>query len=255
MQFQFSIALKPASTGLKALKSKLEKALVTGLLGYEPEKMVACTLVFEGTAEEVARQKNLVIRLAKRHGGMAAGGENGSRGYQLTFGIAYIRDWVMDHWVLAESFETSVPWTRLEGMVEAVKKRLYAECEARKLPGKPFVTARVTQIYETGAAVYFYFAYYYKGVEDPTRVYHELENAAREEILAHGGSLSHHHGVGKIRQGFLPAIASPATLAWQAAAKQALDPENVFACGNQTPPAAGAPAHAGAAAPSAPGGH
>ena len=31
---------------------------------------------------------------------MKAGAENGERGYQLTFAIAYIRDFMMDHWVI-----------------------------------------------------------------------------------------------------------------------------------------------------------
>jgi alkyldihydroxyacetonephosphate synthase len=149
---------------------------------------------------------------------------------------AYIRDFVLDHWVLAESFETSVPWSQLETLIEKTKARIEADHQRLKLPGRPFVSARVTQIYDTGACVYFYMAYYYKGVENPTAVFHEIENGAREEILAQGGSLSHHHGIGKIREGFLPKIASPATLAWQQAAKQALDPQNVFASGNQTPP-------------------
>lgn len=238
MQFQFSMALKPASTGFKAVKSKLEKKLVTGLMGFDPNKMTACTLVFEGTADEVSRQKALVKKLGAKHGGMMAGGENGSRGYTLTFGIAYIRDFVLDHWVLAESFETSVPWSQLETLIEKTKARIETEHQRLKLPGRPFVSARVTQIYDTGACVYFYMAYYYKGVENPTAVFHEVEKAAREEILAQGGSLSHHHGIGKIREGFLPQIASPATLAWQQAAKLALDPQNVFASGNQMPPAA-----------------
>lgn len=235
MQFQFGQALKHATKGWKVHKSKLEKAFVTQIQGFDPTQMTALTLVFEGTPTEVEAQEKQVYEIAKKHGGMAAGAENGSRGYQLTYGIAYIRDFVMRHWVLAESFETSVPWSLLPAMVEAVKARLYRECEERGIPGKPFVTARVTQIYETGAAVYFYFAFYYKGVDNPTQVYHQIENAAREEMLRHGASLSHHHGIGKLRQHFLPQILSAPGLQFAAAAKQALDPTNVFASGNQTP--------------------
>jgi alkyldihydroxyacetonephosphate synthase len=246
VQFQFSLALKPVSTGLKAAKSKLEKALVMGLMGFDPNRLVACTFVFEGSADDVARQQRRVKRLAKKHQGMLAGGENGSRGYQLTFGIAYIRDFVLDHWVLAESFETSVPWSQLEDLVESVKKRIYSEHAALGLPGKPFVTARVTQIYETGACVYFYLAYYYKGVANPTEVYLDLETAARDEVLRCGGSLSHHHGIGKLRRKFMPQIASGGTLACQAIAKQALDPTNVFANGNQVPPSLASVEHPGA---------
>src|SRR6185436_8883742 len=54
LQFQFGLALKPAASGAGALKSKLEKLFVTRIKGFEPFKMVACTLVFEGTRAEVA---------------------------------------------------------------------------------------------------------------------------------------------------------------------------------------------------------
>lgn len=233
LQFQFSMALKPKATGLKALKSKAEKFVVTKLKGFDPQKMVACTIVFEGRKSEVEAQEKEVYALAKKHRGMKAGAENGKRGYQLTFGIAYIRDFVMKHYFLAESFETSVSWSKAEELCEKVKASLFAEYARRGLPGKPFVTCRVTQVYETGVAVYFYFGYYYKGVDHPSEVYAELETFAREEILKHGGSLSHHHGIGKLRQRFLPQIKSPAMLEWVGAAKRALDPQNVFGGANQ----------------------
>jgi alkyldihydroxyacetonephosphate synthase len=233
LQFQFSLALKPKATGLKALKSRLEKFIVTRLKGFDPQRMVACTLVFEGSRREVEQQESLLYRIAKRHGGMKAGSENGKRGYQLTFGIAYIRDFVMTHYFLAESFETSVPWSQTLDLCENVKRRLLEEHQKRNLPGKPFITCRVTQLYETGVCVYFYFGYYYKGVPHPSEVYAEMEVAAREEILRQGGSLSHHHGIGKLRQRFLSDIKSPATLAFNEQAKQAMDPNNIFGCANQ----------------------
>lgn len=234
MQFQFSMALKPASVGLKAKKSKLQKAFVTQVKGFSPDKMVACTLVFEGTRSEVTAQEKLVYEIAARHRGLKGGSENGERGYQLTYGIAYIRDFAMNLYVLGESFETSVPWSQTLALCENVKKRVTAEHKRLKLPGKPFVTCRVTQIYDTGVAVYFYFAYYYKGVAKPTETYLHLEKVAREEILAQGGSLSHHHGIGKIRQQFLPDVLSRATLDWNDRTKKALDPDNVFGCSNQS---------------------
>ena len=64
-------------------------------------------------------------------------------------------------------------------------------------------------------------------------VFAELEHSARDEILRSGGSLSHHHGVGKLRRGFLPRIMSPAALAWSAELKRAVDPGNVFGIANQ----------------------
>lgn len=233
LQFQFGLALKPASSGLKVLKSNVEKFFVTRIKGFEPEKMAPCTLVFEGTRVEVERQQREVYAIAAKHKGMKAGGENGRRGYQLTYSIAYIRDFLMNYYIIAESFETSAAWSDALAICENVKRKLYEEYRQRGLPGKPFVTSRITQVYQTGVAIYFYFGFYYKGIPNPSEVYLELEDIARAEILRSGGSLSHHHGIGKIRQQFLPEIMSETTLKWKRDIKSALDPQNVFGAGNQ----------------------
>lgn len=234
LQFQFGQALKPASeSSLDDLKSKAQKFFVTKIKGFDPYKMVALTLVFEGTRQEVDGQKRDVYSIAKRHGGMKAGSENGRRGYQLTYSIAYIRDFLMNYHIIAESFETSCSWSDALAICDRVKERLRDEYAKRGLPGEPFVTSRITQLYKTGVAIYFYFGFYFKGVENPSHVYLELENIAREEILANGGSLSHHHGVGKIRQQYLPEIMSEASLKWKSEVKRALDPNDIFGAGNQ----------------------
>lgn len=232
LQFQFSMALKPAKTGLGKLKSAFEKLLVTKVMGFDPQKMVACTLVFEGGTAEVEAQERAVYDIASKHGGMKAGAENGSRGYQLTFGIAYIRDFVMRHHVIGESFETSVPWSAAVALVERVKRRVAEEHAARKLPGRPFITARVTQVYPTGVCIYFYLAFYCRGVAEPSHTFAEIEAAARDEVLAAGGSLSHHHGVGKLRKPFVRRVLSRAAVDWVRRTKQAVDPGNVFGAGN-----------------------
>ena len=233
LQFQLGQTLKPAPRGAKALMSKTQKFFVTKVKGFDPDRMVACTLLYEGRRDEVETEAATVARLAKRHKGMMAGAENGRRGYQLTFGIAYIRDFVMKYWILGESFETSVPWSEATTLAENVKQRVHREYAARGLPGKPFVTCRVTQVYQTGVCIYFYFGFCHKGVADPAALYAELEHASRDEILKSGGSLSHHHGVGKIRQRFLPRVFSKAALSWAADFKRAVDPGNLFGISNQ----------------------
>ena len=235
LQFQFSMALRPRRTGLGAWKRRLQRLWVTRLLRFDPGSMVACTLVYEGSRDEVAVQEAAVERLSRRHGGLGTGAENGRRGYQLTFAIAYIRDFVMGHWVLGESFETSVPWSRALELCENVKRVVREEHARRGLPGRPFVSCRITQLYRTGVCIYFYLGFAYKGVERPSAVFAEIEAAARREILRSGGSLSHHHGVGKLRREFLSEIWSPAALEWTRRAKRALDPDDVFGARNHLP--------------------
>ncbi|MCE4554310.1 FAD-binding oxidoreductase [Roseateles cellulosilyticus] len=233
-QFQFGQALKGApASGLARLKSRLEKWFVLSVLGYDADRMVACTVVHEGEAGEVSGQAHALRQLARRHGGMRGGAENGQRGYQLTFAIAYIRDFIMRHHMIAESFETSVAWSQAPQLCEQVKARVRRAHAARGLPGLPFVSCRVTQVYPTGVCIYFYLAIYAKGVEDAHALYAELEHEAREEILACGGSLSHHHGIGKLRAGFLGVTLSRAEVALRQQLFDSLDPQAIFGLRNQ----------------------
>lgn len=227
-QFQLSQTLKPGVEGIGVLKRRVEKWYITRAHGFDPARMVACTLLYEGTREEVASQQATVKRLAKQYGGVHAGAENGAKGYQLTFGIAYLRDFVMGFGVLAESFETTVSWTDVLQLCARVKQRLLTEFAILKLPGQPFITARVTQLYDSGVCVYFYLGIHHGTVAHPTDVYATLEHAARDEILNCGGSLSHHHGVGRLRREFLPRVLSPAARAWDDNIKKAVDPQRLF---------------------------
>ena len=75
---------------------------------------------------------------------------------------------------------------------------------------------RVTQIYETGAAIYVYLTLQYKGMDKSKIIhaYESVEDAARDEVMKAGGSISHHHGVGKIRKKFIERTVSRNALDW-----------------------------------------
>lgn len=104
------------------------------------------------------------------------------------------------------------------------------------------ISCRVTQTYDAGAAVYFYFGFNYTGIADPVHAYEHIENCARDEILSCGGSLSHHHGVGKLRSRWYSQSVGGVGVDLYKAAKAELDPNNVFAAGNLIP-ASEKPAH------------
>jgi alkyldihydroxyacetonephosphate synthase len=231
-EFRFGQALKPAPVGFKKLEQKVQRFVVTSVKGFDPKKMVACTIVMEGTQQEVSQQNKTIFSLAKQFGGMSGGAANGKRGYMLTFGIAYIRDFFNQFHILGETFETSVPWTRILDVTGAVEETLFKECEKYGVPGKPYLSYRVTQTYHTGVCIYFTMGFSGQKLDRADEIYHAVEHALRQVILDKGGSLSHHHGVGKIRQGFLSQIQTPNSLSVLRKLKLAMDPENIFAVGN-----------------------
>ncbi|OCT63629.1 hypothetical protein XELAEV_18044727mg [Xenopus laevis] len=194
-QFQFGHALKPQVASIfTSFLDGLKKFYITKFKGFDPNQLCVATLLFEGDREKVLQHEKQVYDIAAKFGGLAAGEDNGQRGYMLTFVIAYLRDLGMDYYLIGESFETSVPWDRVLDLCRNVKERIVRECKERGVQFPPLSTCRVTQTYDAGACVYFYFAFNYRGLSDPVHVYEEIEFAAREEILANGGSLSHHHG-------------------------------------------------------------
>lgn len=232
-QFRFSQALKAAPANwIEALSAKAKKAYVTQWLKFDPMQICAATVVFEGSKEQVRMQENTIYDLAKNYGGVKADEENGRRGYYLTFMIAYLRDLGFDMSFIAESFETSIPWSKTYTVCQRVRARILEECKKAGVVAKPFISCRVTQTYDTGACVYFYFGFSHKGLTDPVGKFTQVEHAARDEIMKVGGSISHHHGVGKHRKDFLERQIQPIGIHTLRGIKKTLDPKNIFANGN-----------------------
>ena len=233
IQFRFGLALKGRTDStLQKLMDDLKKFFVVKVRGFDPHRMVAATLVMEGSRGEVAHQEKHLYRLAKKYNGLPGGAEAGQRGYMLTYAIAYIRDFVAKFHVIGETFETSVPWSKIKQVCEAVEKRMGEKHKEAKLPGKFYISYRITQVYHTGVCIYFMYALYSKGIDQPEKVYDQIEHSLREAILENGGSISHHHGVGKLRKDFMKDTLSPASIEFLKRAKKCVDPQNVFGVRN-----------------------
>lgn len=231
-QFQFGQMLRPESNWPGLILQGLKEVYITRIKRFKWDQICVATLLFEGdTVAEVAAQEQQIYNIAKQHNGIPAGETNGERGYILTFVIAYIRDLGLDFYIVAESFETSVSWSRTLSLCRNVKSRVIRECYSRGIDYY-LISCRVTQTYDAGCCVYFYMAFNYKNISNPVETYETIEHIAREEILASGGSLSHHHGVGKLRSYFYSEAVGKMGVSLYRAAKAHLDPHNIFAAGN-----------------------
>lgn len=135
-----------------------KKIYVTKIKGFNVDRMVVATLVLEGRGSAVNAQLAQINAIAAQFGGLNAGPENGVRGYFLTYVIAYIRDFSLQYGYIAESFETSVPWSRALPLCLAVKKTVADAAKANGVVRPPFVSCRVTQLY--GTFYYYYWVCY-----------------------------------------------------------------------------------------------
>jgi alkyldihydroxyacetonephosphate synthase len=123
--------------------------------------------------------------------------------------------------VLAETVETAVTWERLPALVAGVKAAL------REALGGGTVTCRLTHAYPDGAAPYFtVLAPARRGEEEAQ--WAAAKAAATEAVLALGGTVTHHHAVGREhRAGWERERPAPFGRAL-AAAKAALDPAGIL---------------------------
>ena len=232
--FRLGQALRPQSSSVAAQIHKLISRLflLAGSDKFVSGSLVCATITFEGSKGEVEGQKRAIQHIARKHGGVRLGEAVGKSGYDLTFMIAYLRDFALTYHILGESFETFVPWSKVEVLIEATKQRIVGEHQSRLLPGIPFVGCRVTQLYHEGACLYFYLCISIDGVENGSAVFTELEVAAREEIIKHGGSVSHHHGIGKIRSSLLKGKSSQRFKKTVEMIKKGIDEDNIFGARN-----------------------
>ena len=232
VQFRFGQALKERAEGISTWLKIFEKFYVLNIKGFDPYKMVGASFKLEGTRSEVAFQLNQLKKLTKKYNGIIAGSENGKRGYNLTFAIAYIRDFMSTYHIIGETMETSVPWSKVHNVCKAATDRLNELHKKYDIPGKPYISYRIPQIYHTGVCIYFMFALSVKGIKNAIDVFHYIEHSMREAIIASGGSISHHHGVGKIRKDFMKSTISSASIELLKNIKSSHDPENIFGISN-----------------------
>ncbi|KAL7562262.1 hypothetical protein ACA910_004067 [Epithemia clementina (nom. ined.)] len=230
--FQLGQALRPNPD---SWYEKMEETIASSIFYSKSiqKSAAACLVVgYEGSKEEVCLQQKLIRRLAKSLEGISLGSRAGQRAYEMTYMIAYLRDFALSYQIAGESFETFARWSDVQSIVIGTKDRVKMEHQKRNLPGRPFVGCRVTQIYSDGVCLYFYLCMSTKGIKDPLSAFSSLEEMSRSEILSRGGSLSHHHGIGKLRAKYLPSVQTPSTHNALRKIKEALDPENIFGAQN-----------------------
>ncbi|HXE45734.1 MAG TPA: FAD-binding oxidoreductase [Conexibacter sp.] len=158
-------------------------------------------LGFESAGAPVEERMGAALALCAEAGGswdeQAEGARGGASGAwrEAFLRAPYVRDVFVAMGVLSETFETAITWERLDRFVEEVKRAtraaVHAACGAECI-----VTCRLTHAYPDGAAPYF-------TVLAPARRGEEVEQwdaikrTAADAILAGGGTITHHHAVGR----------------------------------------------------------
>ena len=232
LQIRLGQALKEEKSGLPKLIDKFKQFVLFKVKGFDPEKFTVAVFKIEGSGVEVKTQRQNLENLAKKHGGVLAGESTGKSGYLATMVIAYIRELIFTQNILGETMETAVPWSKINQVKEEASKLIVKLHKEHNLPGKPFFTSRISKVYHTGVCMYNTIAMCYDGVENPEDVFTEIEHIMRENFIENGGSISHHHGVGKLRKDFMSNTISEGSVEMIKGIKKNQDPHNIFGVNN-----------------------
>ena len=119
-----------------------------------------------------------------------------------------------------DTMEVSASWTALPGVYRATLDALLA------VEGTIAASAHQSHSYSSGGCLYFTFAGQVDA-DERDAYYRTLWDAGQRAVLAHGGALSHHHGVGLNRARFMAEALGPA-LDVLVATKRALDPGGIL---------------------------
>lgn len=145
IQFKAAFAIKEKGSIFTRAFDALADFYLSRIKGFDLNKMAACTMMFEGTKEEVERQKKSINRIYPKYHGVIGGAENGQKGYYFIFAIAYIRDFLASLGNISESMEMAVPFSKLPTLVENVKARFFKSVTEKGFdPKKCVFSSRVT---------------------------------------------------------------------------------------------------------------
>ena len=227
-----------AQSGLEPSNCRLIDPVEAAVTGAASDGEALLVLGFESADHPLDAWIARAVELCEDHGGtlpepprLSGPGEgrtdgDGAGNWRSAFVRApYLRDTLVVAGVLSETFETAITWDRFDAFVAAVHE--HAEAALHEVCGAGTLTCRLTHAYPDGAAPYF-------TVLAPARRGSELEQwaevkaAASEAILAAGGTITHHHAVGRDHRRWYDRQRPEPFAAALRAAKGELDPVGIL---------------------------
>jgi alkyldihydroxyacetonephosphate synthase len=188
---------------------------------------------YEGTRESIARRRALAARLLRRGGAVALGSAPGRAWRRGRYHGPYLRDELLDHGILVETLETSHTWSDYRELYRAVGEAIATELREQGTPG--LVMCHLSHVYPDGGSLYYTFmARQREGAE--IEQWAAVKRAACEAIVEHGGTITHHHAVGRDHAPYMRAEVGELGVEALRALKERFDPAGVMNPGKMLPP-------------------
>lgn len=191
-------------------------SLIT-LRGYKPMKRCLCMGWAEGEKGFAKHVKEQVAGLCKKYGAMTLTGFAAMKWEKTRYKEPYMREDLMDYGVIIDTVESGVTWANLHRLHQGVRSYI------KKRPGTICMT-HASHFYPQGTNLYFIFILKMVDLEE----YRQFHDGVLDAILKYGGSISHHHGIGKLFAPLMETHLGKEQMAVLRALKKHFDPNNIM---------------------------
>jgi alkyldihydroxyacetonephosphate synthase len=221
---KFSLATSKESHGVSKF---LAGSLLPWLMrrkGWNLDDICLSFIGYEGGDAHAKKQKKLVDKIVKAHGGMGVGKGPGILYDQKKFDTPYLRDFLLDRGAAGDVSESAAPWSKLAGLHDGVVKAAYGAFDEIGIKG--LIISHLSHSYHSGACLYFTFGFVFGG--RPLEEYDIVKRAIQQAFIDNGGSISHHHGVGLEHAPWLEQDISTSGVAVMRGLFDSADPKGTF---------------------------
>jgi alkyldihydroxyacetonephosphate synthase len=219
-----------AQSGLHPSNCRLIDAREAEVTGAGDGSHALLVLGFESADHDVERSMTTALEICGDHHGTwerrGPGDREAVGSWREAFLRApYVRDVFIAIGVLSETFETAITWERYPEFHAHVLGATSAAI--RDVCGAGTVTCRFTHVYPDGPAPYYtILAPARRGAE--LEQWAELKRAASDAVIAGGGTITHHHAVGRTHRPWYDRQRPEPFAAALRGAKAALDPRGLL---------------------------
>ena len=155
--------------------------------GYKPMHRCLCIGTAEGEKRFSANVKRQVKKICRKHGAMNISGYPVKNWEHGRYTDPYLREDLNDYGIVIDTLEAGVTWDNLHRLHQGVRTYI------KKRPGTICMT-HASHFYPQGTNLYFIFIARMNDIAE----YVEFQEGIIDSIEKNGGSLSHHHGIGKM---------------------------------------------------------
>ncbi len=186
--------LKRRALRLALSRPEITNRLVEQLSPRISEDGCLCIVGFEGEPRLTEAAAQLGHAELVRSGGRDLGERPGLHWYQHRYSVSYKQTRIFAGGAFVDTMEVAATWDRLMELYESVRKAIAPH---------GFVMAHFSHAYPEGCSIYFTFVGRSVHPEQARRNYARLWSEALAAVTRAGGTISHHHGVGRSKAAFM----------------------------------------------------